>query len=42
MHSVDRFNEESEHPEETTTDISETAPLLDRKAAGTTGTSAEP
>ncbi|KAJ6754905.1 SPINSTER [Salix purpurea] len=42
MHSVDRFNEESEHPEVTTTDISDTAPLLDRKAAGTTETWAEP
>ncbi|KAJ6299193.1 hypothetical protein OIU76_020210 [Salix suchowensis] len=39
MHSVDRFEEESEHPEVTTTDISDTAPLLDRKAAGTTETS---
>ncbi|KAJ6302671.1 hypothetical protein OIU77_016706 [Salix suchowensis] len=42
MHSVDRFEEESEHPEVTTTDSSDTAPLLDRKAAGTTETSAEP
>jgi hypothetical protein len=38
LHSVDRFDEASEHPEVTTTDGSDTTPLLDRKAAGTTET----
>ncbi|KAJ6948742.1 hypothetical protein NC651_002913 [Populus alba x Populus x berolinensis] len=42
LHSVDRFDEESEHPEVTTADGSNTTPLLDRKAAGTTETPAEP
>ncbi|KAJ6310331.1 hypothetical protein OIU76_015125 [Salix suchowensis] len=41
LHGVDRFEEESEHPQVTTIDRSNTTPLLDGKAAGTAQTLAE-
>jgi hypothetical protein len=41
MHSVDRFDEESEH-QVTVTDRSNRTPLLEGNTAETTGSSAEP
>lgn len=41
LHGVDRFDEESEHPQLATADRSNTTPLLDGKAAGAAETLAE-